>query len=286
MRLAITGASGRLGSALVRALAPLGDVQAWSRPDYDLDDRGAAARLVASHPDVIVHAAAWTDVDGCAREPAVGFRRNAEAVDELARAANQASVRFVLVSTNEVFDGYEPRRAYKTGDRVGPINTYGASKLRAEEASLDAFVGWRDGVLVVRTCWLFGPPGNDFPTKIIAAGRRASASSTALRLVQDEIGSPSFTEDVAEGIRALLAENRFGVQHVVNSGRATRAEWAQLVLDLAGIDVPTELVPASTWKRDSTPPRFAVLASDVQCRPWQDATRAYVGGLVAPSLAV
>ena len=106
------------------------------------------------------------------------------------------------------------------------------------------------------------------------------------RLVQDEIGSPSFTEDVAEGIRALLAENRFGVQHVVNSGRATRAEWAQLVLDLAGIDVPTELVPASTWKRDSTPPRFAVLASDVQCRPWQDATRAYVGGLVAPSLAV
>jgi dTDP-4-dehydrorhamnose reductase len=286
MRIAVTGANGRLGRALVRALAADGDVTAWSRPDYDLDDPTAAARVVASRPDVIVHPAAWTDVDACAREPAMAFRRNGDAVYELARAASQASIRLLLVSTNEVFDGNEPRRAYKTGDRLGPINPYGASKLRGEESALDAYHGWRDGVLIVRTAWLYGPPGNDFPTKIVAAGRRAVEAGRPLQLVQDEIGSPSFTADVAEGIRELLTDNRYGVQHVVNSGRATRAEWAQLVLDIAGIDVPTELVPAAIWKRDSTPPRFCVLASDVQLRSWQDATREYVSGLVAPTIAV
>lgn len=284
MRIAVTGANGRLGRALMRALAANGEVRGWSRPEYDLDDPAAASRVVASRPDVIVHPAAWTDVDACAREPATAFRRNGDAVYELARAASQASIRLVLVSTNEVFDGQEPRRAYKTGDRLGPINPYGASKLRGEEAALDAYVGWRDGVLVVRTAWLYGPPGKDFPTKIIAAGRRAAEAGAPLQLVHDEIGSPSFTADVAQGIATLLADSRYGIQHVVNTGRATRAEWAQLVLDLAGIDVPTELVPASTWKRDSTPPRFCVLASDVALRPWQDATREYVTSLVAQTI--
>lgn len=276
MHIAVTGASGRLGRALVRELASVGGVHAWSRPDYDLDDPRAAQRIVASRPDVIVHSAAWTEVDACAQEPAAAFRRNSAAVDELARAASAAGVRLVLISTNEVFDGEELRRAYRPGNPVGPKNPYGASKLRGEEAAQDAYVGWRDGVLIVRTAWLFGPPGNDFPTKIIAAARRAVRDKEPLRLVRDEIGSPSLAADVAQGIRSLVADHISGVKHVVNSGRATRAEWAQLVLDIAGIDVATELVPASTWTRASTAPTFCVLASDVPLRSWEEATREYV----------
>ncbi len=283
MRIALTGASGRLGRALAPELATLGEVQAWSRPDYDLDDPHAAGRVVASRPDVVVHPAAWTDVDACAREPALAFRRNGEAVDELARATSAAGIRLVLVSTNEVFDGNELRRAYKPGNPVAPKNPYGLSKLRGEEVAQDAYVGWRDGVLVVRTAWLFGPPGRDFPTKIIAAARDAVAKGEPLRLVRDEIGSPSLAADVAQGIRALVADHVSGVRHVVNSGRATRAEWAQLVLDIAGIDVATELVPASTWRRDSTPPSFCVLASDIALRSWEDATREYVTSVLAGS---
>ncbi|HET7699860.1 MAG TPA: NAD(P)-dependent oxidoreductase [Candidatus Limnocylindria bacterium] len=276
MRIAVTGAGGRLGSALVRELSTAGEVRGWSRPDYDLDDPRAAGRIVESRPDVVVHAAAWTDVDGCAREPTLAFRRNAEAVDELARATSAAGIRLVVVSTNEVFDGDELRRAYRPGNPVGPKNPYGASKLRGEESAQDAYVGWRDGVLIVRTAWLFGPPGNDFPTKIVAAARRARASDQPLRLVRDEIGSPSLAGDVARGISALVVGHISGVRHVVNAGRASRAEWAQLVLDIAGLDVATELVPASTWKRDSTPPLFCVLASDVLLRTWEEATREYV----------
>ncbi|HET8568494.1 MAG TPA: NAD(P)-dependent oxidoreductase [Candidatus Limnocylindria bacterium] len=276
MRIAVTGAAGRLGRALVRELAATGEVRAWSRPEYDLDDPGAAARIVASRPDVIVHPAAWTDVDACARQPELAFRRNATAVDELARATSEAGIRLVVVSTNEVFDGNEPRRAYRSVDPVGPKGPYGLSKLRGEEAALDAFHGWKDGVIVVRTAWLFGPPGNDFPMKIVAAARRAKEARVALKLVNDETGSPSYSADVAHGIAVLLASGTYGIRHVVNSGRATRAEWAQLVLDLMGIDVPSEHVPASTWRRDSTPPAWAVLASDVALRPWQEATRDHV----------
>jgi dTDP-4-dehydrorhamnose reductase len=276
MRIALTGASGRLGRALALALAGMGEIHTWSRPDYDLDDPRAVVRIVASRPDLIVHPAAWTEVDGCAREPALAFRRNSEAVGELARATSAAGIRLVLVSTNEVFDGNERRRAYKPGDTVGPKNPYGESKLRGEEAAQDAYVGWRDGLLIVRTAWLYGAPGNDFPTKVVAAARRAKSTGEPLRLVRDEIGSPSLASDVADGIRALMADHISGTRHVVNTGRATRAEWAQLVLDIAGVDVATELVPASTWKRDSAAPSFCVLASDVALRPWQDATREYV----------
>src|SRR5438105_10805692 len=165
MRIAVTGATGRLGRALVAALGGLGEVRSWSRPEYDLDDPRAAARVIASRPDLVVHPAAWTDVDGCAREPALAFRRNGEAVDELARAASAAGIRLVLVSTNEVFDGNELRRAYKPGDTVRPKNSYGASKLRGEEAVQDACVGWRDGGLVVRTAGADGAPGDGFPAE-------------------------------------------------------------------------------------------------------------------------
>ena len=285
-RIAVTGAAGRLGRALVAELAKAADVQAWSRPEYDLDDPRAAARVVSSRPDIVVHPAAWTDVDACARDARLAFRRNAEAVDELARATSAAGIRLVLISTNEVFDGEELRRAYKPGDRVNPKNPYGASKLRGEEAAHDAYVGWRDGVLVVRTAWLYGPPGRDFPEKIIAAAQKARAGGGPLRLVRDEVGSPSLAADVAQGIHALITEQISGTRHVVNAGRASRAEWAQLVLDLAGLDVPTELVPAATWTRDSAAPLFCVLASDVALRPWQDATREYVTSAGARSVKV
>jgi len=136
MRVAVTGAGGRLGRAVLAALAeaPFTGISgpiAWRRPAYDLDDPSAVAGLIArDRPEVIVHAAAWTDVDGCARDPELAQRRNAEAVEALAGAAVAAGVDLILVSTNEVFDG---RRTdglgYRPSDAPNPINAYGASKL-------------------------------------------------------------------------------------------------------------------------------------------------------------
>jgi dTDP-4-dehydrorhamnose reductase len=276
MRVAVTGASGRLGRALVESFRASTEVHAWSRPEYDVDDPDAAARVVRSHPDVVVHSAAWTDVDACARDPKLARRRNGSAVGELARACVAAGCRLVLVSTNEVFAGDQSGSAYRNDDPVAPINAYGASKLQGETEAIEAFVTRPVALLITRTAWLYGPPGNDFPTKIVAAALRARESGEALRLVRDETGSPSATQDVARGIRELTEDGSTGIRHVVNAGEATRADWATEILAAAGIDVAIELVPASTWRRDSRPPAWGVLASDVKLRPWQVATREYV----------
>jgi len=282
MRVAITGAGGRLGQALMRSF-PASEVRSWSRPSYDLDDPEAAERAVGSdRPDLIVHAAAWTDVDACARQPDVARRRNALAVGELAWAAVRGGARLVVVSTNEVFDGRSNGRPYRSSDPTCAINPYGASKLEGELAARDAFLERPGDLLIVRTAWLYGPPGNDFPVKVIAAARRAIAEGVPLRLVSDETGSPTSTSDLAAGIALLVRDRRGGVVHVVNAGRATRAEWGRAVLAAAGIETPVEHVPASTWKRASQPPAWGVLESDLPLRSWREASDDYVGGIASP----
>ncbi len=303
MRVAVTGAGGRLGRALVAALedapftgpyGPLG----WSRPDYDLDDRMSAARmLLRDEPEVVIHAAAWTDVDGCAREPERAMRRNAIAVAELADACAVRGVDLVLVSTNEVFDGRRTDgRGYTANDRPGPGNSYGASKLAGETAAQAAFlrrgaapvVGPAEArpagpqLAIVRTAWLFGPPGNDFPSRILAAAERALAAGEPLRVVGDEVGSPTYALDLADAIVELIGDGGFaGTHHVVNAGSASRAEWARTVLTAAGIDVPVKTVPLAAWVRPSAVPPRAVLAptplpSGEPLRPWEAAFADYV----------
>ena len=276
MRVGITGASGRLGRALIDEFRTSAEVRAWSRPDYDIDDPDAAALVVAERPDVVVHSAAWTDVDACAREPELAARRNGTAVGELARACAEAGCRLIVVSTNEVFAGDRSGTPYRSDDPVGPINPYGTSKLMGETLAREAFSARPESLLVARTAWLYGPPGNDFPTKILAAARRTRETGVPLRLVRDESGSPSATADVARGIRELVVHGAAGVRHVVNAGQATRAEWAIEILASAGIDTAIELVPAAAWRRDSIPPAWGVLASDVALRPWEAATKEYV----------
>jgi dTDP-4-dehydrorhamnose reductase len=249
----------------------------------------------------VVHAAAWTDVDGCAREPERAMRRNALATAELADACATAGVDLVVVSTNEVFDG---RRldglGYASDDRPAPANPYGVSKLAGESAAQAAYLR-RGGVLaadpgaaaprgpqlaIIRTAWLFGPPGNDFPAKILGGADRARAAGEALRVVGDETGSPTFAPDLAEAIVELLASGSFaGVHHVVNAGAVTRAGWARAVLDAARLEVPLVEVPLNSWKRASVVPAWAVLAatplpSGDPLRPWEAAFAEYLPQLL------
>ena len=287
MRVAVTGARGRLGQALVACLseAPLsgpGGPIGWSRPELDLDAPAGAIRLLRrDRPDVVVHAAAWTDVDGCARDPATALHRNGVATGMLAAMCVAARVDLVLISTNEVFDGRRSDgRGYRPDDRTGPINAYGTSKLAGEEAARRAFAdASRDGpqLAIVRTAWLFGPPGDDFPAKILAAALRAVTAGRPLQVVGDEVGSPSYAPDVAAAIVELLAAGALqGVHQLVNAGIASRADWAREVLRLADVAVEIDEIPAATWVRASTPPRWSPLEptplpSGVPLRPWRSA---------------
>ena len=293
MRVAVTGAGGRLGRALIAALedapfvGPMGPM-AWPRSGFDLDDPSRFAPLIdRDRPEVIVHAAAWTDVDGCARDPELAMARNGTATAALAQAAAERGVDLIVISTNEVFDGHPAEnRPYRPDDVPAPINPYGRSKLAGERLAEAAYDGVAARLGIVRTAWLFGPPGNDFPAKILAAAERARGSGKPLKLVADEIGSPSYTVDVAEAITELIAaDDLAGIRHVVNSGHATRAEWAEELLRQAGVTVPSEHVPASDFPRASTPPRFAILEPSVlpggePLRPWQAATADYLPTLL------
>lgn len=274
MRIAVTGAGGRLGGALVAAFArgaPLDrvvSVEAWSRPALDLDRPATLVALVhRRRPDLVIHTAAWTDVDACAREPEAALRRNGDATAALARACGENGTDLLYLSTNEVFDGRRTDgRPYEEDDSVAPANPYGRSKRAGEEAVLaiygqargdDAARGW-----IVRTAWLYGPPGTDFPAKIVAAAARAATEGTALRLVADEVGSPTRAADLAAAIVDLVrARPASGIYHLVNAGHASRAAWAETVLREIGLRVPVERVPAATWQRASTAPLWGVLGT-------------------------
>ena len=269
MRVAVTGAGGRLGRALIAALedapftGPWGPI-AWSRADFDLDAPGSAAALIArDRPEVVVHCAAWTDVDGCAREPELALARNGTATGRLARACADAGLDLLVISTNEVFDGARTDGlGYGPDDPTGPLNPYGASKLAGELEARSAYAaGGGPQLGIARVAWLYGPPGNDFPAKILAAAERARGAGEPLRLVADEWGSPTYTADVAEAIAELLGADAIaGTHHLVNGGVASRAEWARELLRLARVEVATEEVPRTTWPRPSTPPAWGVLS--------------------------
>ena len=306
MRVAVIGVKGRLGSALVEALegapfaGPRGPI-GWDQPELELDtltEASVGALLDAERPEVVIHTAAWTDVDGCARDPGLAMRRNGTAVGELAAACAGRGIDLLVISTNEVFDG---RRTdgigYAPDDQRNPVNPYGAAKAEAERLATAAFEadGARGRLGIVRTSWLYGPPGNDFPAKIANAALRARAAGTPLQVVADEIGVPTYTPDLAEAIVELIAAGavtaapaRTAIHHLVNGGRASRAEWAREVLRATAIDVDVIDVPGSTWQRASTPPAWAVLEptplpSGRPMRHWRaafaDAVPALVTGL-------
>ena len=294
MRVAVLGAAGRLGHALIAALAdapfsgPSGPV-AWTRTDLDLERPEAISDLLAgAGVDVVVHAAAWTDVDGCAADPQRALRLNGTATGIIAAACAARRVDLLFISTNEVFDGERTDGAgYGPDDEPRPVNAYGAAKLAGERAAAAAYAAAAPGALgtapgalgIVRTAWLYGPPGNDFPDRILRAADRARSAGSPLRVVSDEIGTPTRTADLAEAIVELIAEDAVsGTHHLVNGGAVSRAEWARAILDRHGIAVAIEEIPGSSWERPSRPPRWGVLEptplpSGIPMRPWLEALR-------------
>lgn len=249
MRVAVTGARGQLGSELVRAfVAADADVIGLARPIFVLESPWLPNGL-----DLVVNAAAWTDVDGCAQDPERAMVLNGVAAGRLARSALAAGARFVQVSTNEVFAG-DYYTAYSEDDEPRPINPYGASKLAGERAVR----GEHPDAVIVRTAWIFGGP-RSFPTKIVTAATRLALAGEAIQVVADETGNPTPAAALAERIVRLAALRQPPrTLHLAGDPPTTRLAWARMVLAAAALPDP-EPITLAAFERASNPPPHAVL---------------------------
>jgi len=239
-------------------------------PELDITDREAIRRAIREfRPDVVIHAAAWTDVDGCAREPERAFRVNALGTQNVALACAEAGAALLYISTNEVFDG-TATEPYREWDPVRPINPYGRSKAAGEWFVSHLLTRF----YIVRTAWLYAPGGRNFPHRILQLANERGA----LRVVVDEVSNPTYAPDLAAAIAALIRTEAYGIYHLTNSGYCSRYEFACAILRMSGrTDVPVEPITLDQFQRDSTPPRFAPLANTaaaalgIVLRPWEEA---------------
>jgi dTDP-4-dehydrorhamnose reductase len=279
MRMIVTGANGQLGRALQAACHASRDDPAEligvDLPQCDITKPQQAAELAAFKPDVIIHCAAMTDVDGCARDPDQAFKVNAFGTQNVALACQRAGAAMVYISTNEVFDGTD-LRSYMEFDATHPINPYGASKLAGEMIASRLL----HELYVVRVSWLFAAGGTNFITKILA--RADQPDGAAVRVVTDEVANPTYAPDLASAILGLIKTRHYGIYHLVNEGYCSRHDYAVEILRQAGKQhTPVHPISSGQFQRASRPPAFAPLrntvgaALGIQLRPWQEALTDY-----------
>jgi dTDP-4-dehydrorhamnose reductase len=252
MRILVTGADGQLGRELRRVLAR-DEVIPNDLPEFDLTRPDCEAQVLDARPDVVIHAGAYTDVDGAERHPDTAMAVNRDGTSRVARAAARAGARLIYLSTDYVFDGTSAS-PYTEADRPNPINVYGLSKWRGEQAVLDSVAG----ALVVRTAWLYGHHGKNFVTSIIRAAQR----EPGLKVVNDQRGCPTSAEDLATAIGVLMTRNVSGIIHVTNQGDCTWHEFATAIVQELGWSVPVAPITTEQAGRVAKRPRFSVLNQD------------------------
>jgi dTDP-4-dehydrorhamnose reductase len=273
MKIIITGILGQLGRQLELALKPTHEIIGVDLPDWDLTQPREINRLADYRPDLVLHAAAMTDVDGCARNPLSAYRANALGTQNVALACQRANAAMLYISTNEVFDGTKGSPYFEWDERRA-INPYGQSKLAGEkfvEQLLKQFY-------IVRTAWLYSAGRNNFISKVLAVAREKES----LAYVDDEIGNPTYAPDLAQAIAQLIETKHYGIYHLVGEGIASRYDWAERILQLANLKTPIARAKLADFKRASTPPAYGALANfcaatslGIKLRSWQDALEEY-----------
>jgi dTDP-4-dehydrorhamnose reductase len=281
MRIVVTGAKGQLGVELMRCLAEGGEVLGVDLPELDITAATCADALTALRPDWIVHAAALTDVDRCEREPDAAMTVNARGTHRVAEACRRAGAGLVYLSTDYVFDGTKGA-PYLEEDPPNPLNAYGRSKLEGERACAIA-----PRSAIVRTAWLYGSHGKNFVRTI----REQAAAGGPLRVVDDQVGSPTYATDLAQAIACLLARELRGVFHLTNAGACSWYEFAGAILLLTGqTGVPLRRLTSAELNRPARRPAFSVLENAAwrkaglpPLRPWQEALAAMLA--VSPAVS-
>ncbi|HVN70259.1 MAG TPA: dTDP-4-dehydrorhamnose reductase [Candidatus Binatia bacterium] len=277
-RVLLIGGSGQLGTEITKRWR---DCEIVAPPHAELDlaaSERVREELDRLHPDVVVNAAAFHDVDRCEVEPERAFAINAVAVGEAARLAREREIVFVTISTDYIFDG-AASRPYAESDAPNPLSVYGASKLAGERlvAGLDA------RAFVVRTCGLYGDARESRRPPLIRRVLSHPSGAQPLRVVADVVASPTFAGDLAVALRRLIESDAYGLYHAVNAGPVSWYDFAREAIARAGVAVAVEPIEAAEWKATAVRPRFSALANEklgrlgIEMPSWRDGIAAFLG---------
>jgi dTDP-4-dehydrorhamnose reductase len=273
MRILILGASGILGQALMREWKG-DDLVGFSSRDLNIRDENKVREAVEKlHPDWLVLAAAYTDVDGCEANQECAFAVNRDGAANVAKAAKLTSAKLLFLSSDYVFDGRKPS-PYEIDDVRNPQSIYGRSKAEAEIRLQELL----PQCCVARTSWLFGLGGKCFPDTIL----KLAATRPALDVVNDQRGCPTYSVDLARAIIQLCRQHASGIVHATNAGNCSWFEFACEIVKQAGLTA--QVCPMSTQQlsRPARRPAYSVLASTslerlgIAMPTWQDALRRYL----------
>jgi len=294
MRIMVTGAEGMLGREMVARLSREHKVMGVDIGNFDLTDFAAtAAAIGAAAPDLVCHCAAYTDVDGCERDPLRAFRVNALGTWNVSAACSAADATLIYISTDFVFDG-EKSEPYTEYDTPRPLGAYGASKLAGERHVRELVARH----FIVRAAWAFATHGHhNFVLTIL----RKAREQPVLRVVADQVGSPTFAGDLADAIARHLVDlpaeasakagsRLYGTYHITNAGSCSWAELAAETLRLAGSDARVEPISSKDWPSPTRRPAYSALrrlSLELQgrddLRPWQEALAEVVAQVQAHS---
>jgi dTDP-4-dehydrorhamnose reductase len=284
LKIFLTGKEGMLARALGEVLAPRQEISAASHREADITDGKAIAHAIeTAHPDAVVNAAAFTDVDACESQPELAFRVNAEGPRNVALACKRLGIPMMHISTDYIFDGAK-REPYVEEDEARPLNVYGRSKLEGErevQKNLERF--W-----IVRVCSVFGPYRKNFVSLVVELGRKGQP----LEIVKDQRFAPTYTCDAAFGIERILNHGSHGIYHLTNQGFTTRIDYTREILRQAGFaSVSVNPITSEETKRPARRPANSQLENARLKREglsllptWQDAIRRYLMQLNIPAV--
>lgn len=236
MQILVTGAHGMLGTALLPVLKNHHQVWGLGRKDCDIRDATAISAALRARPELVIHLAAYTDVDGCESNSQIAEETNSVGTRNVATACAEMGAAMLYLSTDYVFDGASIG-AYREDDSPHPLSVYGRTKLLGEQqvrAILNRY-------FIVRTSWLYGPNGRNFVTTILESVQQQKI----LRVVNDQRGSPTFTRHLSSKIAELLDLQAFGVYHITSSGACSWFEFARTIVDLWPLE-GVQVLPIST----------------------------------------
>lgn len=253
MKVLITGVSGQLGHDAAKTLTARGvPFLGVGSKELDVTDRDAVLRMFDTYrPDAVLHCAAWTKVDLAEDEPERCMRVNADGTRNVAEACRKIDAKLLYVSTDYVFPG-TGEKPWETDDPTGPLNVYGESKLAGEQAVRELV----EKHFIVRTSWVIGEHGSNFVKTML----RLAETHSELRVVGDQIGSPTFTADLAPLLCNMIATDKYGVYHATNEGFCSWAELAEAVFRLSGKDVAVEHVSTEEYGAKALRPKNSRLS--------------------------